>query len=264
MTPFLEIRKTDLTVKHNTYEVNFPDHFHKYIELLYVCDGAQHMKIDGLDFTVNKGELAVIFPDITHSYFSAEKEFADELLIMCDPKLLGSLLPDIKNHIPDNPIVKSSDIDGETLFALSHLSPKSVFEVKFAYTLIILSNIINILILKTIKKTSCDLAYKIIEYVENNFAEDITRTSLAAMFNVNIYYISRMFKKYFNMNLRSYLGLVRSEHAASLIRMTDRPLTEIAFDSGFDSIRTFNRVFKDIYGISPSGFKNNIINYKNR
>ena len=90
MLPFYEIRKTELTVKHNTYEVKFPEHFHKYIELLYVYDGAQHIKIDNKNYCVNKGELAVIFPDIIHYYFTDKTKTADELLIMCDPKLLGS------------------------------------------------------------------------------------------------------------------------------------------------------------------------------
>ncbi len=262
MLPFYEIRKTELTVKHNTYEVKFPEHFHKYIELLYVYDGAQHIKIDNKNYCVGKGELAVIFPDIIHSYFTEKTKTADELLIMCDPKLLGSLFPSFKNHLPNNPIVYATDIDEETLFALSHLSPNSNFQVKFGYTCIILSNIINSLILtNSIRTPSKDLTYKITEYIENNFTQDITRETLAKIFNVNVYYISRIFKEHFKMNLRSYLGLIRSEYASTLIRTTNRTLTDIAFDSGFDSIRTFNRVFKDIYGISPSEFKNNIINY---
>ena len=37
MLPFYEVRKTDLTVKHNNYEVKFPAHLHQYIELLYAA-----------------------------------------------------------------------------------------------------------------------------------------------------------------------------------------------------------------------------------
>lgn len=264
MLPFYEVRKTDLTVKHNNYEVKFSDHLHQYIELLYVYSGAQHIKIDNKDYCVNKGELAVIFPNIVHSYFKAGEEKADELLIMCAPRLLGSLFPDFKNQKPNNPIVSAENIDEETLFALTHLKPENNFQVKFGYICIILSNLINSMILNVDIRIPQDLTYKITEYIENNFTENITRESLAKLFNVNIYYISRIFTNNFKMNLRSYLGLIRCEFAALLIRTTNRTLTDIALDSGFDSIRTFNRVFKDIYGISPSQFKNNIANFTSK
>ncbi len=265
MHPFYEIRKTDLTVKHNNYEVNFPSHLHKYIELLYVYDGAQHIKIDDNDCCVSKGELAVIFPNVVHSYFKGGEEKADELLIMCAPNLLGSLFPNFKNYKPVNPIVSVQNIDEEAFFALNHLSPESNFEVKFGYICIILSKIINRLILNNNGKTPLyDITHKITEYIENNFTENITRESLAKTFNVDVYYISRIFTNNFKMNLRSYLGIIRAEYAAVLIRTTNRTITDIAFDSGFDSIRTFNRVFKDIYGISPSQFKNNLENFSNK
>jgi len=265
LRPFYEIRKADLTVKHNNYEVNFPSHFHKYIELLYVYDGVQHIRIDDTNYCVNKGELAVIFPDIVHSYFKGGEKKADELLIMCAPSLLGSLFPNLKNYKPSNPIVSKENINEEVFFALNHLSPESNFEVKFGYICIILSKIVNSLILNNkIKTPFYDITHKITEYIEQNFTENITRESLAKTFNVDIYYISRIFTNNFKMNLRSYLGIIRSEYAAFLIRTTNRTITDIALGSGFESIRTFNRVFKDIYGISPTQFKNNLENFSNK
>lgn len=265
MLPFYEIRKTDLTVKHNTYEVSFPSHMHKYIEIIYVCKGIQHITVEDKPYSVNEGEAAVIFPDMVHSYFKNENETADEILIMCAPNLLGSLFPSFSNFRPSTPIIKKDKINEETFFALNHISPENNFEVKFGYTCIILSNLINTMILSNDKRIPVqDITYKLTEYINNNFTENITRDSLAKTFNLSKYYISRIFTQKFKMNLRSYLGLIRAEHASVLIRTTNRTLTDICFASGFDSIRTFNRVFKDIYGISPSEFKTNIINYKNK
>ena len=81
------------------------------------------------------------------------------------------------------------------MFALNHIAPDSNFEIKFAYTCIILSNIINKLLLSENKRMPVqDLTYKITDYISNNFTQEITRESLAKIFNVNIYYISRVFK----------------------------------------------------------------------
>lgn len=62
MLPAYEIRKSDLTVKHNNYELDFPEHMHKYIEIVYVYKGFQHLKIENQDFEVTEGVMTVIFP----------------------------------------------------------------------------------------------------------------------------------------------------------------------------------------------------------
>lgn len=265
MLPFYEIRKTDLTVKHNTYEVDFPEHMHSYIEIIYVFSGTQHITIENTEYAVNEGEAAVIFPDILHSYIQADKKNADALLIMCEPNLLGALFPNLCNTRPDYPVIPKDKINNETFYALHHINPDSNFEIKFSWTCIILSGFLSHLTLKQEHRIPVqDMTYKITQYIQQNFQQNITRDSLAEMFNVSKYYISRIFAQKFKMNLRTYLGIIRTEYAATLIRTTDATLTSISRDSGFDSLRTFNRVFKEIYGIPPIEYKNNIINFKNK
>jgi len=263
--PFYEVRKTELTVKHNKYEVTFPSHMHQYIEILYIFSGAQHIKIDNDDYKLSTGEMAIIFPDIVHSYYSAEEKTVDELLIMCAPKLLSSLFPNLSDYRPENPIITPDKINEETLFSLTHIKPDDNFEIKLSWTIIILSNAISLLRLNSRHNIQIkDLAFNITRYIENNFTEEITRESLAKKFNVSPNYISRVFSTKIKTNLRSYLGLVRSEYASMLIRTTNRTLTDISAEAGFDSIRTFSRVFKGIYGISPKVFRNNITKFTNR
>ena len=81
---------------------------------------------------------------------------------------------------------------------------------------------------------------------------------MAQHFNVSECYISRIFAQKFKINLRNYLGLIRAEYAANLIRTTDENITLISQLSGFDSQRTFNRMFKAAYGRTPKEYKNSI------
>ena len=74
-------------------------------------------------------------------------------------------------------------------------------------------------------------------------------------------YVSRVFSKKIKMNFRKYLGIVRAEYAANLLRMTDDKIITVAENSGFQSVSTFNRVFHDIYGMSPRDFRDNITKY---
>lgn len=52
----------------------------------------------------------------------------------------------------------------------------------------------------------------------------------------------------------TYLNMIRVEHAAEQMKLTGKKLLEIALNSGFNNIRTFNRVFKQITGYTPSEF----------
>ena len=58
------------------------------------------------------------------------------------------------------------------------------------------------------------------------------------------------------MNFREYLNRIRLEYAVQLIRTTDKPLMQIGAEAGFESQRSFNRVFADILGTQPKEFRN--------
>ena len=66
-------------------------------------------------------------------------------------------------------------------------------------------------------------------------------------------YFSRFFRKISGMTFSKYLNTVRLEHAIRMLQEHPRRLsvTEIASRCGFETIRHFNRVFRDITGMSP-------------
>jgi AraC-like DNA-binding protein len=65
----------------------------------------------------------------------------------------------------------------------------------------------------------------------------------------------RSFKEAFGETPHSYLQRRRLERAMSLLRETDRSVTDICFDVGFASLGTFSRTFHDIVGVSPSAYR---------
>jgi len=67
-----------------------------------------------------------------------------------------------------------------------------------------------------------------------------------------MFYFSRIFKDISGMNYKTYLNLVRFNKAEIMIKTSNKPITDIAFECGFTSIRTFNRVYKGIKGDIPS------------
>ncbi|HEX2603477.1 MAG TPA: helix-turn-helix transcriptional regulator [Oxalicibacterium sp.] len=75
---------------------------------------------------------------------------------------------------------------------------------------------------------------------------------LAEVSGVSQAHFARSFKQAFGIPPHRYLLTRRIERAIALLRDTDLPITDIAFQTGWNSLGTFGRIFRDITGQSPS------------
>lgn len=102
------------------------------------------------------------------------------------------------------------------------------------------------------KEQNNELVFRIISYVEDHYEEDITLTTLAEALSYEYHYLSSVLKKNFNIPFRALLNMCRCERAKEMILSTDLPLSVIASKCGFQSIRSFNRIFSDLTGATPT------------
>jgi transcriptional regulator GlxA family with amidase domain len=77
-------------------------------------------------------------------------------------------------------------------------------------------------------------------------------TRLAQLSGVSKAHFARSFKDAFGVPPHRYLLTRRIEQAKTLLRDTDLPITDIGFQTGWSSLGTFGRIFRDITGESPS------------
>jgi transcriptional regulator GlxA family with amidase domain len=85
--------------------------------------------------------------------------------------------------------------------------------------------------------------------------EDWPVERLAAVSHVSEAHFARSFKQAFGVPPHRYLLTRRIERAVALLRETDLPVTDIAFQTGWASLGTFGRIFRDITGASPSAIR---------
>ncbi len=96
---------------------------------------------------------------------------------------------------------------------------------------------------------------RMVEYVEENFTEDLSLASLAKHFNFSVSYIKKAFKKYLGKPVHSYMLELRIDKAKHLLLYTHYSLEKIAEQCGFPSSNYLSLIFKKKVGISPRAYK---------
>ena len=91
--------------------------------------------------------------------------------------------------------------------------------------------------------------------MDRSFAQPLDVPALAAVAHVSAAHFSRQFRATFGETPHRYLQRRRVERAMELLRETTRPVTEICFDVGFNSLGTFSRTFATIVGEPPSAYR---------
>ncbi len=96
---------------------------------------------------------------------------------------------------------------------------------------------------------------EIIRYIRIHYREDITLAKLAERVNLSRVYFSQLFKKETGMNLTDYLISYRVEKAAELLKRSNKMVYEVAAEVGIPDQHYFNRLFKNLKGMTPAKFR---------
>lgn len=97
---------------------------------------------------------------------------------------------------------------------------------------------------------------KLIQYVDENYREDISLSQVAQALYMSPNYVSKLFKKGIGVTFVHYVTQKRIEDAKELLMSTDRSLTDIAGDVGFHDYFHFIKTFKKMTGLTPGQYRN--------
>lgn len=232
---------------------SYERHMHRHYELIYVREGAVAVQLPFCSELIKKGELAFIPSNCLHSYqtpgssvvdvciFSADfvplfargirRKRIESCRFVCRPSVMDFALRElfVENHIPDLFTAKA------VLYAVA-------------------GEILHNIPFRTITEQKDVTTDRLIEYIAENFREDISLASAAQALDYEKHYLSRCFHRSIPMNFSKYVNLFRVDAASELLQDSELSVTEIALASGFQSIRTFNRVFLEVTGKTPGRF----------
>ncbi|MDO4324824.1 MAG: helix-turn-helix domain-containing protein [bacterium] len=97
--------------------------------------------------------------------------------------------------------------------------------------------------------------YEICSYVHANYSKPLSLDSLAKIFYISPYYLSRQFKQTTGFNLTEYIQNTRIINAQFLLATTENTVSDIATACGFTSFSQFNRVFHQKSNCSPTEYR---------
>ena len=246
-------------------------HFHPEIELVYVeaDKGIRHI---GEHISTYEGcDLALIGSYIPHLNFDYGVKATVETVVIQFPETYfeGGLvrIPELKKVVELMERAKTGlaftgetkRIAGVRLKKLQHLDRFHQFmELMSIFQFLAASDesvdlhvrpISNQTILKQQERM-----HRIHQFVESNFQKPIDTQQIAEEVNLSLPAFCRYFKKTTKLTYTDFVNQYRVQYAKKLL-IQDKNVTETCFDSGFESLSYFNRIFKKWTGESPSSFR---------
>lgn len=95
----------------------------------------------------------------------------------------------------------------------------------------------------------------LLEYIDKHYMEELDLEVIASSIGFSKFHFSRLFKQYTGLTFRDYITFRRIKAAEALLTEPKLSITEIALQSGFSSISTFNRIFKQEKNCTPSEYR---------
>jgi len=244
---------------------NKKNHTHPSYLFLITYDEYTSLKIAKEHITSIAQNLYCISPDISHHEDSIvltprycaifiEKEYFEEKFCLYSEKLI--------TFKGDSYILKNNKLNNlikEFIFYSDETLSSQAIKNNYADLIIhhILLSIFNIKEESTIIQNS--ELNTITHYIDTHYHEDITLNELSKQVNLSTTHINRLFKKELNLTPINYLLKVRLKNSKRLLLSGNFTITEVALRCGFNSNAYFTKMFKRVYGDTPSEFIRSII-----
>ncbi len=233
-------------------------HIHPHLELIYLSGGTSVASLDGKEYLLEGGDLFVAFPNQIHFYHDRDRTGIGGYVLIFAGELFPDFMELFKNKVAVDPVIKRDRLpeDLPQRFAQVFRKINSVNSYERigakGHMLAILADVMPLMRL-TDTPVSQDSIKSVLMYCMENYTEPLTLDTLARDLHLNKYYISHIFQKRMEIGFTEFVNSLRVEHACGLLSR-ERSVTEVAYASGFSSIRSFNRIFAEKTGMTPTEY----------
>ena len=251
-------------------------HYHDYYEIYYLLAGDRYYFVKDKTYHIKSGSFVLIKPYDIHSTSKANENGYERYLITFRKKFLEDFLKGT-----DCEILLTSFINGGNVATFSpedRVVAENILSAmlseyqqkKAGYLQFLKASLMQLLLI--VSRYSADgesdkaravdyfnpthkTVSNVAAYINNNYSEDITLTSISNQFFISPCYFSRIFKAATGFSFVEYLNGVRLKEARKLLAKTNLPVSDIGDRVGYKSNTHFGRAFKAAFGISPTLYR---------
>lgn len=237
-------------------------HIHEFSEIAFTIQRETCVYVDRKRFIVPENHLIYIRPHQVHEYSPETSSvlcasvFSNDFNPLFNDLTLGKEL--------ENPVIDFSD----HLDLLEEF--KNVDQNDKMRVCELLNLICGVVLRKGVWVPNRTLTPRqnglkqIVDFVSNNFMNDIKLCDLAKKLGYHEKYLSSTLHSLTGMNFKKFLAKHRINYAKRLLAESRLSISEIALESGFSCISSFNRVFLESTGMSPSKYKSEVLSTSNK
>lgn len=239
-------------------------HWHRSIEIVLVRGDGFRLWVNGISKNMEDNSLAIINHGEFHSFTAFNGQNQSGCSVLISYTFLKELDPDfdlswfeIGQNVQVNDRLRSIVLKMLEIYnhggAWYNLLLRSA-----AYEMIYLLFTeykleMNSTRLKQMK--SGEIYKEIINYIDKHYNESLRLSDVALNFGYHPDYFSKSFKNYIGENFTTHLKKLRLYNARKLLLQTDKPILEVALETGFSDSKAFIRDFKSFYGTTPLKYR---------
>ena len=248
-----QVRKFFASARHT--DVGCMLHIHATAEILLVTGGELGVQVGNRQYTVRSGQGVFIAPYEPHRFYTPQHSRCH--VLMFSRELIGYFWEQPGRSYP---IGHLFSVSPASLELAENILPLDYNEADYIGALAVLGplcyDIARDCTFGVMEEDSDDLLEKAIGYIDGHFTQELSLKDVAKAVGCHPVTLSKAFNKKTGIGFVGYVQYLRCAYGAGLIRQGRQTLTQVAFSSGFGSIRSFNRAFVRVYGMTPNAFKN--------
>ncbi len=247
----------------------YAPHRHSAIEIALCRKGEVIFMVDDRRISLAKGDMLFISPNHTHSMNSCEDSSRLLFLFEPDPLLTMRDFQPLKEWMDTPRVLRAGDKNAEAIAdtltrCAQCYSERPLlwntrcygFFMEMYAQLAMVKNEEELPGSESAKQSvNPELMNSAITFIEQNFRKNITLEEVAAFAGFSRFYFSRSFNSFTGLTFVEYLNRRRLNVADEMLLHTRKPVAEVARESGFRSLATFNRIFRQIHSCTPTRFR---------
>lgn len=258
---------------YNDHSTNYDSHWHSALEIIVPMENWYDATIDDRDYHVLPSEILIIPSGALHSLRAPQS--GSRFIFLFDVAAIATLhgFSQIESiFTPPQCISKATHPQiyddvyqllmqmRNEYFSEKDFAELTIFSLLLNLFVLIGTNHLNSLNFLSSMRPAKQRAYTnkfntVIEYIDTHYMYDLCLDDVAAAADFSKFHFSRLFKQYTGFTFCDYIRHRKIRAAEELLNQSDLTVTEIAMQSGFVSLSTFNRVFRQLKHCSPTEYR---------